>query len=383
MTDHDYFDCLVVGGGLIGMLSARELVQAGCRVGLVERGEAGRESTWAGGGILSPLYPWRYPDAVNALANWGQHHYAAFAERLQQESGIDPEYRQSGLLILDVDEQAAALHWAQRWQAQMTSIDTTRIADLEPALGEQAGQALWMPAVAQLRNPRLARACYQSIKNQGVTIFEQRAVSGLRHKDGRISGVLTVDGEIGAKQVIVAGGAWSAGLLEATGVQLPVRPVRGQMILYHAAPDQVKRIVLSRDRYVIPRRDGRVLVGSTLEETGFDKRTTQEALQALQSEAARLIPALADCPVEHHWAGLRPGSPAGIPYIGAHPTIEGLYINSGHFRNGVVLGLASARLLADRVLQRHSEFDAGDYVVPTADEHQANVGGLAFGSDNP
>jgi len=373
MTASHNFDCLVIGGGLIGMLSARELVQAGCRVALLERGEVGRESTWAGGGILSPLYPWRYPDVVNVLATWGQRRYAAFAEVLQQESGLDPEYQQNGLLILDHDEQAAAVQWAQHWQADLHSIDSKQITELEPALGEVPEQALWLPTVAQMRNPRLARACYQSIKNQGVTIFEQRAVTGLRYEGDRVSGVFTADGVLGAEHVIVAGGAWSAGLLESSGVQLPVRPVRGQMILYRAEPEQVKRIVLSRDRYVIPRRDGRILVGSTLEETGFDKRTTQEALQSLQSEAIRLIPSLADCPLEHHWAGLRPGSPAGIPYIGAHPVMAGLYVNSGHFRNGVVLGLASARLLADRVLQRDSDFDTGDYAVPSPNHCQAGV----------
>jgi len=124
------------------------------------------------------------------------------------------------------------------------------------------------------------------------------------------------------------------------------------MILYRGEPGAVSRIILSRDRYVIARRDGRVLVGSTLEEAGFDKSTTASAREALAAEAQRLIPALADSPIEHHWAGLRPASPEGIPYICTHPSLAGLYINSGHFRNGVVLGLASSRLLADILLER-------------------------------
>jgi glycine oxidase len=133
------------------------------------------------------------------------------------------------------------------------------------------------------------------------------------------------------------------------------------MILYRAEPNVVQRIVLSRDRYVIPRRDGRILVGSTTEEVGFDKSTTPAAMQELESEACRLIPALAGYEIEHHWAGLRPGSPNGIPYILQHPRIEGLFINTGHFRNGVVLGLASARLLADMLLGQQPILDPTPY----------------------
>jgi glycine oxidase len=188
-------------------------------------------------------------------------------------------------------------------------------------------------------------------------------VKGLLLGEHGVHGLMTEQGEFKAERVVIAGGAWSALLLEATGVTLPIRPVRGQMILYRAEPDVVQRIVLSRDRYVIPRRDGRILVGSTLEEVGFDKSTTRAAMQELESEATRLIPALANYPIEHHWAGLRPGSPHGIPYIMQHPRIEGLFINTGHFRNGVVLGLASARLLADILLQRQPILDPAPYAA--------------------
>ena len=140
-------------------------------------------------------------------------------------------------------------------------------------------------------------------------------------------------------------------------MQLPVKPVRGQMILYRAEPGVVQRIVLSQDRYVIPRRDGRILVGSTVEDVGFEKATTRAAMQELEAEARRIIPALANYPIEHHWAGLRPGSPHDIPYIMQHPRISGLFVNTGHFRNGVVLGPASARLLADILLQREPILD--------------------------
>lgn len=361
MTSSRHFDCLVVGGGLIGMLTARELALAGLAVGLVERGETGRESTWAGGGILSPLYPWRYPDAVTALASWSQARYAKLAEALRTETGIDPEFQQNGLLILDTEEVRQAQGWAENWHCSLDPVDAAKLSELEPALGDIPTQALWLPQVAQIRNPRLAQALRKSIENLGVRLFEHTPMTGLVLGETGIHGVVTERGEFNANQVVIAGGAWSALLLESIGMNLPVRPVRGQMILYRAEPGLVQRIVLSRDRYVIPRRDGRILVGSTLENAGFEKTTTRAAMLELEAEARRLIPALADYPIEHHWAGLRPGSPQGIPYILQHPRIAGLFINTGHFRNGVVLGPASARLLADILLQREPILDPTPY----------------------
>lgn len=360
------YDCIVIGGGLLGMLSARELAQASLKVALFERGGTGRESTWAGGGILSPLYPWRYADAVTALARWGQQRYAGFAEQLRQESDIDPEYRASGMLILDSGEQEQALAWAGRWQVAMQVVSGHEIADIESRIEQPPDWALWLPEVGQLRNPRLARASRGSIDALGVEVHEQSPVEMLLIENDRIRGVVSRGEKYHANNVVIAGGAWSGGLLESLGIALPVRPVRGQMILFHAKPDLIHRIVLSQDRYVIPRRDGRVLVGSTIEETGFDKSTTGEALAELRREAFRLIPALADYSIEHHWAGLRPGSPHGIPYIGEVPGVEGLFLNTGHFRNGVVLGLASARLLTDLILEREPIVDSTPYQVPLA-----------------
>jgi glycine oxidase len=359
-------EIVVIGAGLIGMMCARELAQAGARVTLLERGEAGRESSWAGGGILSPLYPWRYPDAVSVLARWSQRAYPALIEALHAETGIDPERLDSGLLILDAQEQAAAQYWAARFEARLELCDGERVQELEPALGLAVREALWLPEVGQVRNPRLTQALRGAVLHAGVQLREHTAVQSLRITAARIQGVETAGGFVPAERVVVAGGAWTAGLLVDTGLALPVEPVRGQMLLFRAAPELLRHISLYQGRYVIPRRDGRVLVGSTLEWAGFDKSTTAAAREDLRQAALQLVPALADCPVEQHWAGLRPGSPSGIPWVGPHPHCAGLYLNVGHYRNGVVLGPASVRLLVDQLLERPSFTSPEPYLFENA-----------------
>lgn len=159
--------------------------------------------------------------------------------------------------------------------------------------------------------------------------------------------------------------AWTASLLGSLVADWRITPVRGQMLLFHAAPGQVRHIVLQGEHYLVPRRDGRILAGSTLEYVGFDKSTTRRAYDELHAAAVAVIPALARCPVEQHWAGLRPGSAQGIPLIGMHPQRRGLFINAGHFRNGVVTGPASARLLADMIFDRVPCVDPAPYGLST------------------
>ena len=347
-------DILIVGGGIIGMLTARELSLAGMKVTIIERGEAGQESSWAGGGIISPLYPWRYSDPVSALAKWGQAFYPELIEDINAGSGLDAEIIQNGLLMLN-DEQESALAWSKKWQSNLQLIDNKEVYELEPELSRsQLGdnKAIWMPDVRQVRNPRLVKAAKKYLLNQGIKFIEQTEVTGFIKTEQKVTGITTRSGDMFADNVLVSGGAWSANLLKNIEIDISVEPVKGQMILFKTEPDTIKRITLSKDRYVIPRKDGRVLVGSTLEHTGFEKVTTNNAREELMQEAFRIIPSLKDAEVEHHWAGLRPGSTNGIPYICPVEHLEGLFLNAGHYRNGVVLAPASARLAADLILNR-------------------------------
>ncbi|NEX23137.1 glycine oxidase ThiO [Thiorhodococcus mannitoliphagus] len=358
-------EVLVIGGGIIGLLTAKELMTAGAAITLVEMGQTGRQSSWAGGGILSPLYPWQAPEAVTALSGWSQAIYPSLTTELLDTTDVDPELTQSGMLIMDTAELDLATAWSARHGQRLEVVDKSTLHQIEPELGPRPERALLFPEIRQLRTPRLSRAVRRYLEKR-IKLREREEVLELIIDGNRAVGVRTPKGRIEAEQTIVCAGAWTAKLLEQLDNRPEIQPVRGQMILFYAKPGQINHITLHDSHYAIPRRDGRVLFGSTIEHAGFSKRTTAEDKEALYRNAVELFPILKRTPIEDHWAGLRPGSPNGIPYIGGYPGISGLYFNAGHYRNGLVTGPASARLVADLALGRPPTLDPGPYALTAA-----------------
>lgn len=357
-------DIVVVGGGVIGMMTARELALAGARVTLLERGQLGLEASWAGGGIVSPLYPWRYPPAVTALAQVAQRAYPALALALQAETGVDPEYFPCGMLMLDAEDARDARAWADMQGQVLEVVEMPILGQRIPGLGAGWRSGLWMPHIANIRNPRLLRALAASLRGRGVGVRQGAEVVGWERDGRRVVTARLANGErVAADAFVVCGGAWSGRLLEGVRPGLPVRPVRGQMLIYQRAPGEVPAIILGEGRYVIPRRDGHVLCGSTLEEAGFDTLPTAAAHASLRTTAEKLWPALRGQEPLAQWAGLRPAAPNGIPFIGRLPEADNLWLNAGQYRNGLVLAPASARLLADQLLGRAPVADARPYQV--------------------
>lgn len=352
---------LIVGGGAIGLLTALELAEQE-HVVLIERQRVGRESSWAGGGIVSPLYPWRYSDAVTALAHWSQDFYPPLGQALLRQTGIDPEVHRTGLYWLDLDDDAQALAWAAGRKRPISRVSIDLVKAAVPPLAAGYSTAIHMADVANVRNPRLTRALREALLQlPNVTLREDCAVDGFIQEGGRVVGVRTSQEEVHADRVVLCAGAWSGELLTTLGLDLPVEPVKGQMILFKCAEDFLPSMVLAKGRYAIPRRDGHILVGSTLEHEGFDKTPTEAALESLRASAIEMLPALAEAEVVGHWAGLRPGSPDGIPFIGPVPGFDGLWLNCGHYRNGLVLAPASCRLLTDLMLGREPIVDPAPY----------------------
>lgn len=352
---------IIVGGGVIGMLQARDLALKGMEVVLLEKGLCGHEASWAGGGIISPLYPWRYSPPVTALATWSQAYYPNLVQCLDAESGVDPELTRHGLLILSVDDEPDALHWSESNQSWLDSINADKIYHLEPHLRSGISKGLWMPHVASIRNPRLLKSLRLWLeRHPSVTIIESCQVLGLAEEVTRISGIDTAShGRFEADKYILCTGAWSQ---EVAGHErIKVEPVKGQMLVFSATPGLVNRVVLSNGKYVIPRRDGLVVAGSTLEYCGFDRTTTEQAKEELADMAIDLFPDLASCQISQHWAGFRPGTADGIPFIGHHPEYDNVYINTGHFRNGLVLAPASVHVLSSIICDEDAQIDVSPY----------------------
>lgn len=355
-------DCLIVGGGVIGYGTALELARSGMKVSLIERSHAGQESSWAGGGILYPLLPWNYSAAATGLAQRSIGLFPNWIEALRNATGIDPEYQRCGMLVLPEFSPDKAQAWCDT-HATRLEIRPAHELISELAVDEEA---LWLPDVAQARNPRLLRALRRQLEMLGVTIIEHTEVTGWQDDGSRITGAQTRHGLHSATCYVVSAGSWSRNLLGRHALNLDIRPIRGQMLLFKSEPGTLRSIILRNGIYLIPRLDGHILVGSTLEDVGFDKTTTEEAKAMLYAQATAILPHLKQAPLVQHWAGLRPGSPDNIPTIDRHPQLENLYINSGHFRYGVTMAPASAEILANLVLGRPQAIDIAPYRWPLA-----------------
>lgn len=346
-------DITIIGGGVIGLLTAREFFNVGATVTVIEKNLLGQESSWAGGGILLPLYPWRQAQAITRLAIQSLSLYPALAAQLIADTGKDPEWTPCGLLITKNPDITEAIDWCN---ANHIAYQRPG-ADFFNGLVTEPDNPLWLPEIAQARNPRLVKSLKQDLINKGVRLMEHCELTGVTLAQNRITGITTTTGEFVVNQLIISAGAWTGQLFRKLFPELivdapKIAPVKGQMLLFDAQPETLRTMVLDGDQYLIPRRDGKILAGSTVEQDDFNKATTTVARDRLTEFALTLLPALKTAPLIHHWAGLRPGIEQGIPYIDKHPEICNLSINAGHFRNGLVMGPASAQLMADLILNR-------------------------------
>ncbi|HFD11833.1 MAG TPA: glycine oxidase ThiO [Crenotrichaceae bacterium] len=348
-------DILIVGAGVIGLMTALECSRAGATVTLLDKSLVGQEASWAGGGILSPLYPWRKGNAISALRNWSERQYPLLAAELHESTGIDVELSQCGMLIADIPDQQLAENTLAERNMPFRWLDSGEVAHSHAGLCLSANPALLLPTIAQIRNPRLLAALKKLLEQQQVKIFENHQVTRfiLNQSGTRVDYAETPHGEFSADSVVLTAGAWSPGLWPDinSGTALPIFPVKGQMLLLQAPIGSIPSIVLSDHQYIVPRKDGHVLVGSTLEKTEFNKVKTVPAKRQLKHFFDRLYPLFSHLPVIKHWAGIRPGS-HGNPIISRHTEIENMYVNSGHFRNGLNLAPASARLVVDMIVNR-------------------------------
>jgi glycine oxidase len=352
-------DVAVVGGGVVGCAVAWCLAREGVPVSLFERGALGGEASGVSAGILAPLAESATPGPFVELALVGLRAFDEELEALRETSGLDPEYRRCGVLRLAMDEaEVRTLQEAAAWQANahldLRWLEPRQVAALEPGLVPCRG-ALLSPREGHVHPGRLTLALATAAARSGAILHEQSAPVLPWVEGGRLQGLLVNGDRRSFGTVVLAAGAWSGAWAAQLGLRLPVRPVKGQMLLVRAVPPPVRHIVFSGHSYLVPRADGTVYVGATQEEAGFDHRVTLAAVRSLAGHAAALAPALAAAEVTGMGAGLRPGSADGLPVIGRVPGMDNLILATGHFRNGVLLSLVTGRIVTALVRGRPPE----------------------------
>jgi glycine oxidase len=378
-------DVAVVGGGVIGLSVARELGRRGARVVLIERGELGAESSWAAAGMLAPQVEAGAADAFFAFASASRDAYPDFARALEEESGINIELDLTGTLYLafnaeDEEECERRYAWQTRAGLRVERLTANEVRALEPQVSARVRSALRFPLDGQVENRRLTSALARACAARGVCLITRAEVASIRVEDGRATGLETSCGVIRAGAVLVACGAWSTllplvqrkGSLDqrddasfeqrdnissrergSDGAGVCIEPVRGQMLCFAPrTPPLVRHVVYSPRGYIVPRRDGRLLAGTTTEHAGFDKSLTDAGRLAIKNHAREIAPAVDELNLSEAWAGLRPHAADDWPVIGACRDAPNLFYATGHYRNGILLAPQTGALVARMILER-------------------------------
>jgi len=354
------FEVVIAGAGLIGGAIALEFARAGLRVAVFDRSEPGREASWAGAGILSPAPENPATIPLVPLGKASMALYPDFAARVEEISGQDVGFRAKGTLEALFSRDAArelsthvALHHG--WGLKAEAISAEDAHELEPALSPELEAAVLRPDEASVDNRALTQAVLHAARKSGVEVLAHCEVQGIWREKQRCAGLVLENERVSAKWTIIAAGSFSASITGADAYA-PVRPAKGQMVSLRAERLKIERVLWSDKIYLVPRNDGRILAGATVEYAGFDKKVTAGALEKLLRSAIELAPELAHARVEETWAGLRPDSPDHLPILGP-ADIDGLLIATGHFRSGILLTPITARLIREWVTEQRVPVD--------------------------
>jgi len=349
-------DVVVVGGGVIGLSLAWELASEGAEVTLIERGQPGAEASWAGAGILLPGNPNLSHASESGLRALSHTLWPTWSQRLRDDTGIDNGFSVCGGLQVRLDGQPNDIEdEITFWQSEGVAVEPLtpqQAMQLEQRLSPRCTSAYRLPELGQVRSPRHLKALLAAATAIGVRLQTGCSVTGFDLHNDRVESVLTSNGEFHAGRFCVCGGAWSRQILETAGCDVPVDPVRGQIVQLSSLPLPFRHVIQNGSRYLVPRPDGVILVGSTEERVGFEKRNTPEAVAGLLQFATLLVPALSSATFVRAWSGLRPGSPDGLPLLGRVGRIENLFVATGHFRSGLQLSPGTAVVLRQLLLEQ-------------------------------
>ncbi len=339
------WDVIVIGGGIIGLSLSIELRKKGATVLVVERGEPGREASHAAGGMLVDCL-FETPAALQPLATASAHMYPEFAHELEVESGMKVDLRDQGTILFPCAEHLSS-------PALQAATLPALLDEFEPALADFNRPVFFLQERSV--DPRaLTTAALTAAKHRGVDVSSGNEVTAVNISSGRVAGVTTTKTSFHAPKVVNCAGAWSGQIAPNT---FPTRPVKGQMLcLLSPSHNLLKHVIRAPEVYLIPRSDGRILVGATVEEAGFDKRTDVTTIQRLHRAAVELVPELRNAKILEDWAGLRPGTPDALPILGATAT-PGYYVATGHFRDGILLAPITAQVMAEVITGTNCRYD--------------------------
>ncbi len=357
------YEVVIIGGGVIGLSIARALALRGVRdIALIERSKLGAEASSAAAGMLAPQIEADASDDFFTLACRSRDLYPDFARSLREETGVDIELDTTGTLYLaltedDLLELDHRLAWQTTAGLLVERLTAAETRELEPSVTAKVLGSLRFPLDIQVENRRLVSALANAVARQGVEVITETTVESLSIARGRSNGVVTSRGFVSCATVVVAAGTWTSfinlsGERQGKPSHVPViEPVRGQMICFAAQPQLTRHVVHSSRGYLVPRRDGRLLAGSTSESVGFAKQTTAGGINEILSNALEIAPAIAALPIADSWSGLRPRAPDGLPVLGPCDEIGGLFFATGHYRNGILLAPVTGELVAQAIVE--------------------------------
>jgi len=340
------WDVIVIGGGIIGLSLALELRKQGASVLVIDKGEPGKEASWAAGGMLVDCSAETHP-ALQPLAIASARMYPEFVEEIQVHSGLSVDLRDQGAIVFPPSEHVDDV---------LSNPLPAPLAELEPEIAASNRPAFYLKERSV--DPRaLAHAALEAAKHRGIDISSADPVTEVTLSGGRVSGVSTTKTKFLADKVVNCAGAWSG---QIGPYPFPTRPVKGQMLCFVTTRGLLKHVIRSPEIYLIPRGDGRILAGATVEEAGFDKRTDTATIQRLHRAALAMVPALKNARMLEDWAGLRPGTPDALPILGVTAT-AGYYVATGHFRDGILLAPVTARLMAQVMAGKKPEYNLAPF----------------------
>lgn len=346
----DHSTVTIVGGGVSGLTCALQLQQIGVQSCVIERDTCGAGSSNAAGGILFPLTPWLYTPQLVREVIYSNQLLPPFLDQLQRDTGIDPQCISSGICFLDSNPLEKIRTSLDSLHVNMVLLSARELTDCTGQLAPGFQSGLYIKDIYQINPPKLMQALYRDCAQKQIPIIEHCAAHSVQASAGDDLLTNTSQGPIHSGAIVVCLGAWSQNFLLESSLDAPmVYPVRGQLVEFAAPPATLKTMLVHNGFYLIPRQNGRIIAGSTLEEVGFDDGITSEAREQIIAHAVQALPALADCEITSHWAGLRPGSDGNQPHVGQHASMPRIWLNYGHHRYGFALALQSARQITEGI----------------------------------